>query len=113
MNTGVHKTYVECLICGYTAKNLTNHLRFHHHITAREYKEAFELNYSQPLECEEVTQARRKAIKENPHVLKNLLEDGMNTRYQKGDSCGNTRLNQQRLLYLKSKSKNNEGIQSK
>ena len=95
MKTGVHQTYVECLICGYSAKSLTNHLRHHHRITAHEYKEAFELCYNQPLECEETTEKRKQAVRDNQHVITNLLTGGVPTRFEKG-SGGNTRVCEQR-----------------
>jgi hypothetical protein len=100
VETGVHKTYVECLLCGYQGTSLTGHLRYHHKITAKEYKEAFSLCYNQPLECEETTRLRKQAVKDNPHVLKNLLVDGVGTRFRKGDS-GNTRVCEQRIERIK------------
>lgn len=95
VETGVHKNYVECLLCGYQGTSLTGHLRYHHKITAKEYKETFELCFNQPLECKETTERRRQAVRDNPHVLKNILVDGMNTRFTRG-CLGNSRVCEQR-----------------
>ncbi len=100
VETGVHKTYVKCLLCGYKARSLTNHLRHFHKILAVDYKDTFGLCHNQPLECEEVTELRREAVKNNIHVLDNLLHDGVATRFQKG-SAGNDSRTPQRLEILK------------
>jgi hypothetical protein len=100
VETGVHKTYVECLLCGYKARSLTNHLRHFHKVLAVDYKDTFGLCHNQPLECEEVTELRREAVKNNTHVLDNLLHDGVATRFQKG-SAGNDSRTPQRLEILK------------
>lgn len=104
METGVHKDYVECLLCGHKGTSLGGHLRYKHKITAREYKDNFGLCHSQPLECENLTQRRREAVEENPQVIDNLLEGGVETRFKEGCE-GNTSMPEQRLEILRELSK--------
>ena len=84
IETGVYDTYVECLLCGHIARSLTNHLRHFHKITAKEYKEAFELCYTQSLECKEVRKLRRLRAYEFKTYKRNLIEQGKDTRFKNG-----------------------------
>ena len=63
METGVEERYIKCLICGGEYRSLNKHLEPKHNLTAREYKEKFEMCYNQPLECKELTVKRREQIK--------------------------------------------------
>lgn len=100
MKTGVHKDYVECMLCDYKGTTLSGHLRYFHKITAKEYKDDFGLCRSQPLESEELTERRREAVRENPHVIDNLLIDGKDTRFEKGGE-GNSHMSEQRLEIIR------------
>ena len=112
METGVHKDYVECLLCGYKGTTLSGHLRYHHRVTAREYKDSFGLCRNQPLECENLTERRREAVRENPHVIDNLLEGGVETRFKDGGE-GNTHMSEQRLAIIRESVKKAHNLRKK
>lgn len=82
--TGVYKEYVVCLICGHKAKTLNQHIRFKHQLSAKEYKEEFDLCYSQPLESIELTERRRQKAYEFATYKENLVKGGEKTRFNKG-----------------------------
>lgn len=112
VQTGVHKTYVECLLCGYTGTSLSGHLRYQHKITAKEYKDTFGLCHKQPLECEDLTARRREAVFQNPWVINNLLVDGKDTRFTKG-SDGNPFMSEQRLEIIRGISRKRNKLSKK
>jgi len=112
METGVYKDYVECLLCGYKGTTLSGHLRYHHKVTAKEYKDSFGLCRNQPLESEALTERRREAVRENPHVIKNLLVDGKDTRFKDGGE-GNTHMSEQRLAIIRENVKKTPNFKKK
>ena len=78
---------LKCLICGKYYDHLGSHIWHGHHITAREYKEEFELPYKMALISDTIYQKKRDAFEEHREkYLKNLRKSGKKYQFKKGHS---------------------------
>ena len=81
-----------CEICGKHFHRVISHVRQKHQMTAFEYKETFGLNNIKGVCSQASSDKTRKATMSNfdKVVTKNLLQNGKNTRFEKG-SKGRTK----------------------
>lgn len=78
---------LKCLICGRSYHHLGSHIWHGHQITAREYKEEFELPYKMALISEEVYEKKRERFEEDREkYLRNLAKHGKKFQFKKGHS---------------------------
>lgn len=77
------KGKIICHICGKAFYKLGNHIYYSHHITAKEYKEEFELRYNIKLTSQEYQKVMRQHAFNND-MDKNLKKWGKNTRFKRG-----------------------------
>ncbi len=74
-----------CLLCGKQYHHLGSHVVKTHKITAREYKEQFELDYAYPLIDEEVKRKKQIAFAQDRiKYLANLTKGGKRFQFRKG-----------------------------
>lgn len=75
---------LKCLLCNKKYNHLGSHIFHAHGITAKEYKEKFELPYNLALISEEVKKKKQEAFKKDrKKYLKNLTKE---YRFKKGQS---------------------------
>lgn len=85
---------LKCKICGKSYDHLGSHIFHFHGITAREYKEEFELPYKMALISDKVYQKKKEAFEERrEEYLENLLKSGKKHRFKKGHT-GQRRISQ-------------------
>ncbi|HEC32778.1 MAG TPA: hypothetical protein ENI63_00780 [Candidatus Kaiserbacteria bacterium] len=78
---------LKCLLCGKLYDHLGSHIWHGHHITAREYKEEFELPYNMSLISHSVYLKKSEAFeKHREKYVKNLLKNGKKYQFKKGCS---------------------------
>ncbi len=93
---------LKCLICGKNYSHLGSHIAHGHKITAREYKEEFELPYNTSLISSEVKLKKQEAFElHREKYLKNLTKCGKKYRFKKGRT-GQRRISQgERETFIK------------
>lgn len=81
-----------CHICGMAHSKLMTHVRYYHNMKAYEYKKKFGLETTKSIMSEKSKSIARERNKEHYDkvVLENLIEKGVDTRYEKG-SKGRTK----------------------
>jgi hypothetical protein len=78
---------LKCLLCGKRYHHLGSHIWHGHHITAREYKEEFELPFKMALISDTIYEKKRLAFEEHREMyLKNLTKSGKKYQFKKGHS---------------------------
>ena len=75
---------LKCKMCGKSFHHLGSHIFHKHGITAREYKEEFELPFKMALISDQVYQKKKAAFEERrEEYLENLKKFGKNTNSRK------------------------------
>lgn len=88
------KNKLKCLLCGKEYHHLGSHIWHGHHITAREYKEEFELPFKMALISDTIYEKKRKAFEDKREFyLSNILKGGKKHQFKKGHS-GKRRISQ-------------------
>lgn len=84
---------VICHICGKSYKSLLVHVFQRHGLTEREYKHEFGLINKRGLIAESTKEKLQKAVELNYEVVvaKNLIEQGVSTRYKHYENLGKSR----------------------
>lgn len=81
------KDITECKICGDIFDHLGSHIFHGHHMTAREYKAKFELDYKMPLISPAVREKKqRKFNLRREEYIANLMQSGRKYQFKKGHS---------------------------
>jgi|SRR3989304_3529417 len=76
---------LKCLICHKWYHHLGSHIWHGHHITAREYKQEFELPFKMALISDTIYQKKREAFeKHRAKYIKNLMKSGKKYQFKKG-----------------------------
>lgn len=85
---------LKCQICGKSFHHLGSHIFHGHGITAREYKEEFELPYKMALISDQVYQKKKNAFEERREFyLENFKKSGKKYQFKKGQT-GQRRISQ-------------------
>jgi len=95
---------MQCYMCNLYYKKVISHAWQVHGVHEREYKDALGLDHQKGLIPEEAKEVLRKHIKDNYAVVvaKNLLKDGVKTRYKPQDKrAGKYKRSEQTLKRLK------------
>lgn len=85
---------LECLICHESFDHLGSHVAHNHHMTAREYKAKFSLDYKFPLISDAVKRKKQIAFEKGRQKYLANLEIGKKYRFKKGHS-GTHRISKQ------------------
>lgn len=88
---------VICHICGRAFTRLGSHIREHHNMAIKEYKEKFGLCANARTTENSYSQTMRKHAYDN-HMVEQLLEVGKDTRLQKGNSVRKGKVRLQEIL---------------
>jgi hypothetical protein len=107
---------VMCKICGEYFHRVCSHTRQRHNVSAREYKKIFGLESKKGI-CSEISRKLSSDIAKqdkNGVISKNLLEDGVKSRFAMGNE-GRTKkkLRPQTLMALKEHAKTNVPIEKR
>lgn len=85
---------LKCKMCGKSFHHLGSHIFHKHGITAREYKEEFELPFKMALISDQVYQKKKAAFEERrEEYLENLKKFGKKYQFKKGKT-GQRRISQ-------------------
>lgn len=92
---------LSCQICGKSFSHLGSHIWHKHKMTARAYKEEFELPYDMALISDEVYEKKRMAFEEDREkYLRNLTKYGKKFQFKKGHP-GERRISlHERLVFI-------------
>ena len=91
---------LKCMICGKTFSHLGSHIWHKHKITAREYKQEFELPYNMSLISDEVLEKKRAGFERNKDFfLNNLKKSGKKYQFKKGHT-GQRRISEHEKVIL-------------